>query len=187
MAKTKQMEPVTSIINPNPPPVQEPLVPKTIPILEELKKAYEDYPHVYLELSLVDVDFDGTRINVNEDVDFRIQAINRGPLDMNELSLKVTGLNGTLVKEPSAIAPWTTEFEIDGEFFGNALGHNGNNPAVSPGGKYKFRPTSASSLVRDLVRIEVIGWNSDSSHLENGHTRADPDANVVYRAEVVDD
>jgi hypothetical protein len=24
------------------------------------------------------------------------------------------------------------------------------------------------------VKVEVTGWNSDGSHLENAHTRADP-------------
>jgi hypothetical protein len=189
MGNTKQRT-ATPTINPNPgtinpnPPVIAPQPQTTIPILEELEQAYEDYPHVYLELSLVDVDFPGGVIDEGDDVGFRIQAINRGPLDMNELGLLVTGLNGTEVKSNGAAAQWADSFEVSGSYFGNVLGHNGNNPVVSGGNKFHFRPGSAAGGVKDLVRVEVLSWNSDGSHLENAHTRADPEANVVYRADV---
>ncbi len=156
----------------------------TIKILEELEKAYEDYPHVYLELDLVDVSFPGSVINTDEVVSYRIQAINRGPLDMNEVGLRVTGLNGTEVKSNGAAAQWSNSIEISGAWFGNVPGHNGNSPVVSGGSPFQFRPTVASATARDLVRIEVTGWDSDGSHLEIAHTRADPEANVVYQAAV---
>jgi hypothetical protein len=66
--------------------------------------------------------------------------------------LRVTGLNGTQVRACGAAAPWGASFDIPGEYFGNVVGHNDDNPVISQGSKYQFKPTSASTVVRDLLR-----------------------------------
>jgi len=157
----------------------------TIKILEDLQKAYEDYPHVYLELEIIEVDVPGNVLDTQEVATYRIRATNRGPVSMNNVGLRVTGLNGTQVKANGAAAPWGSSFDIPGEYFGNIPGHNGGNPVVSQGSKYSFKPTSASTVARDLFRVEVTGWEADSTrHLDTGHTRADPEAKVIYSSAV---
>ena len=153
-------------------------------ILSDLAAAYVAYPHEYLTLEIVEVDPPGSAVNTNEDVLFRIQVANTGPLDVNDLQILVEGLNGTLVKNNNAIAPWTGSLTTSVGQFDDVPGHSGNNPKVSTGGKLHFKPVITTSAVTDLVRVSVAGWNTDSSHIENGHTRADADANAVYSSTV---
>jgi hypothetical protein len=152
----------------------------TIQVLEDLQKAYEDYPHVYLQLAIIDVTWPGDALNDEDDARFGIQATNSGPVNMVAVSLRVTGLNGTLVKSNGAAATWGPSFDLSGTYFGDVVGHG--PPVVKTG--FHFKPTSPSTVVRDLVRVEVIGWEADDQHFHSGHTRADPEAKAIYRSAV---
>jgi hypothetical protein len=156
----------------------------TIKVLEDLMQAYQDYPHVYLELTFVEVEAPGNVANNGDDLTFRIRAINRGPVNMKKLGLRVTGLNGTQVKSNGAAAPWSPSFELSGDYFGDVPAHNADSPVMSPGSKLHFKPTSSSTVARDLMRVEVTGWDGDDSHLLVAHTRADPEAKAIYSAVV---
>jgi hypothetical protein len=161
-----------------------------IQILEDLLEAFEDYPHEYLMISIeVDPnDIPGSIINVGDVVPFRLRIRNDGPLDMNELNLTVSGVNGTEVLSNGSRAQWGDEFDISGEWNGDFLGHMSESiwRPNDTGGKFKFRPTRQFGENRaDLVKVEVKDWRSDWSHYERAHTRADPAANDTYRSTVV--
>jgi hypothetical protein len=156
-----------------------------IQILEDLTKAMEDYPHVYLTLEFVEVDIPGTKINKNDDVQFRIQIKNAGPLDVNQLSLLVEGLNGTQVKSNGAAAVFGSSFTLNGSFIGNIAAHSADNaPVVTGGNKFHFKPTNVSSSIEDLVRVSVAGWDTTLNHQETAHTRADPAAEATFSSVV---
>ena len=51
-----------------------------------------------MTVEIVEVEPPGGLIHEDEEVPFRIQVANDGPLDANQVSLLVEGLNGTKVK-----------------------------------------------------------------------------------------
>jgi len=153
-------------------------------ILTDLADEFETYPRDFLDVQIIQVDPPGVVINPLETVLFRIQVANSGPLDANQLSLLVEGLNGTLVRSNGVNSPWLSSFTISGAFFGDVLAHSATTPKVSPGDKFAFQPSTSSSTVRDLVRVSVAGWETDLVHMTSGHTRADTEAKDVYASTV---
>lgn len=156
-------------------------------LLDDLAAEFEAYPHNYLDVRIVQVDPPGSIINEDEEVAFRIEVSNSGPLDVNDLSLLVEGMNGTEVQSNGSNTAWLPSFTISGEFFGDVLGHSADEgPVVSPGSTFHFRQSRDFSTPTDLVRVSVAGWRTTFDHFSAGHTPADPLAKDVYRAEVAE-
>jgi hypothetical protein len=155
-------------------------------LLDDIADAVVAYPHDYLEIEIVEVDWPGNVINAGEDVTFRFQVSNSGPLDVNELTLLVEGLNGTEVKANGAAAQWVDSVTTSPSYFGNVPAHsaNGAGPVVSPGNKWHFKPTRSSSQVKDLVRVSVAGWETSLNHITSGHSREDALAQDTYSSTV---
>ncbi|MGY4642294.1 hypothetical protein [Cellulomonas sp. URHB0016] len=153
-------------------------------VLSDLTDAVEAYPHEYLTLDIVQVDPPGVAVNAGDDVLFRIQVANSGPLDADELSLLVEGLNGTEVKSNGAAAQWGDSFEISGTWFGTVPAHSADSPVVSGGNKFHFKPSTSSTSVRDLVRVSVLAWETDFGHITSSHSRADTEAEDTYSSTV---
>ena len=156
-------------------------------ILDDISTAVATYPREYLIVEIVEVEPTDGVIREDADVPFRIQVANDGPLDANQVSLLVEGLNGTKVKSNGAAAQYGDSFTISGAYFGNVPAHsNGPNdpgPVVSTGNPFKFKQ-GADAAARDLVKVSVKGWSSSFDHMFNNHTQADPEANDVYNAQV---
>jgi hypothetical protein len=156
-------------------------------VLDDISAAVTTYPREYLVVEIVQVDPPGDVINEDEEVSFRIQVANNGPLDANQISLLVEGLNGTLVKSNGPNAAFGDEFTISGAFFGNVPAHSNGpgdpGPVVTTGNPFKFKQ-GADAPAKDLVRVSVKGWSSGFDHIFNNHTQADPEANDVYNAQV---
>ncbi|GEK21749.1 hypothetical protein [Cellulomonas xylanilytica] len=153
-------------------------------ILTDLAEAFETYPRDFLDVQIVQVDPPGAVINAGEEVLFRIQVANSGPLDANQLSLLVEGLNGTLVRSNGVNPQFQSSFTISGAFFGDVPAHSATTPRVSAGDKFAFRPSTSSTSPRDLVRVSVAGYDSNLDHMTIGHSRADAEANDVYTSTV---
>lgn len=152
-------------------------------ILSDIADAVVAYPHEYLTLEIIDVSpAAGTAVNVNEQVTFRIQVANSGPLDAKNLSILVEGLHGTEVKSGSAGAQWGDSFTWDVDTYVPA--HSAQTPVVVGGSVMSFRPTQAFSTARSLVRVSVAGWDTDFEHIGFAHSRADAEAKGTYSAEV---
>ena len=56
-------------------------------VLDDISAAVTTYPSDYLVVEIVEVDPPGDVINEDEEVSFRIQVANDGPLDANQVSL----------------------------------------------------------------------------------------------------
>jgi hypothetical protein len=156
-------------------------------LLDDISNAVKTYPREYLIVEIVQVEPPGGLIHEDEDVPFRIQVANDGPLDANQVSLLVEGLNGTKVKSNGAAAQYGDSFTISGSYFGDVPAHsNGPNdpgPVVSKGNPFMFKQGS-DAPARDLVRVSVKGWSSSFDHMFNNHTQADTEAQDVYNAQV---
>ncbi len=156
-------------------------------LLDDLTDAVITYPREYLVVEIVQVEPPGGLVHEDEDVPFRIQVANDGPLDANQVSLLVEGRNGTQVKSNGAGSQYGGSFTISGAFFGNVPAHsNGPNdpgPVVTTGDPFFFKQGS-DAPARDLVRVSVAGWSSNFDHMFNNHTVPDPEAKDVYNAQV---
>ena len=155
-------------------------------LLDEIANAVEAYPHEYLEIEIVEVDWPGNVIDAAEDVTFRFQVSNTGPLDVNDLTLLVEGLNDTEVKANGAAAQWVDSVTTSVSYFGNVPAHSadGAGPVLSPGNKWHFRATRSFSQVKDLVKVSVAGWETSLTHITSGHSRGDVLAQDTYSSTV---
>ena len=151
-------------------------------LLDDLHDEVNNYAHNYLELSIVQVDPPGDFINEDEDVAFRIQVSNPGPLDVNNLSLLVTGLNGTDVKSNGTNSAYVDSFTISGAFFGNVPAHE---TVVSPGPKFHFKTSRDSAAEVALVQVSVANWATTFDHIL-ASTPPDPEANGIYGSTVLE-
>jgi len=145
-------------------------------LLDDFADEIDTYPRTYLDVQIVQVDPSGSNTDINEDeeVSFRIQVSNSGPLDANQVSLLVEGLNGTEVQSNGTNSPWVDKFTISGAFFGNVLGHSSDEgPKVTPGEKFHFRNSRDFPTSTALVRASVAGWQTSFDHFSAGHTTDD--------------
>ncbi|WP_380164333.1 hypothetical protein [Jannaschia sp. R86511] len=155
-------------------------------ILSDLKDEVESYPHEFLDIEIVEVaPATGSAINKDEPVTFKFQVTNRGALDVENVSFLIEGLNGTQVKEGNgAGAAWGTEYTTTPGYFPRLPAHQPNDPVLSNGSPYTFRPRSTSTAAQDLVRVSVAGWDTDLDHILMSHSRADDQAGATHQAVV---
>jgi hypothetical protein len=152
-------------------------------LLSDLVKAVEAYPHEYLTIEIVDIDpAVGDTINEDEDVSFDIQISNSGPLDVQRLELKVEGLNGTQVKQSGAAAQFVPFFTTTPGYLPDVRAHSANEPPVVYINAH-FTRSAPTSGAKDLVRVSVFNWTSNSEHIF-AHGKADPLAEAIFTSAV---
>ena len=154
-------------------------------IITDLVQAIETYPQESLVLQIIAVDPPGDAINTDEDVRFRIQAANSGPLDINDLTVLVEGLNGTEVKNNGAAAVFASSFTTVVGQFPRVPAHQGNAPVQNTGSDFHFEaPNNPKPEGTQLVRVSVAGWQTNLDHAFTNHSQADPTASVTYSSVV---
>lgn len=155
-------------------------------ILTDLTNEVQNYPQEYLDIEIVEVTpAVGNKVNKDEEVQFRFRVTNRGPLHVENASFLIEGLGDTQIKEGNgAGAAWGTSYTTPPGSFPRVPAHQPNNPVVSNGSRYTFRPTSTSTSPTDLVRVSVAGWDTDLGHIMTSHSREDAAAQGTYRAKV---
>lgn len=153
-------------------------------LLEQISDELTVYPSTYLTIEIIDVDWPGVEINDEEEVEFRFQVSNSGPLIVRNPSFKVEGLNGTLVRGNGAAAAYLSSFDTTAGFFPDVPAHQPNNPVTWTSGPFRFKPTRSSSISRELVRVSMGEWDSDWDHPMVSHTRPDANANASYSSAV---
>ena len=152
-------------------------------LLDDLTGAIEDYPHDYLEIEIVDVDWPGNVIDAHEAVAFRVRVTNSGPLHVDSLRLLVEGLNGTEIKPSGAAATYSPAYTTTAGFFPRVPAHSPNSPVELPGGDFYFKPNRGFTNITDLLQVSVADFTTNFDHLW-AHTDADPAAKDVYASTV---
>jgi hypothetical protein len=148
---------------------------------DDMTTAIETYPNGHLEIQIVDVEVPGDVLNVSEEARFRVQATNHGPLHIENLRVKVRGLNGAVVKHGGAAATYGTEFVSD--VFERVPAHGG--VASSPGSTYVVKAPGRAQAVRTLVRAELYDWDADLDHILLHHASAVPGVKGEFESRVV--
>ncbi len=154
-------------------------------LLSEITTEIENYPHEYLNIEIFDVEWPDDVINVGEQVTFRVRVSNSGPLHVDNLELLVEGLDERAeARSNNAPAQWGPSFTTNAGWFPRVPAHSAGGPVEMTGGDFSFRALAPAARPKDLIKVSVFGWSSSFDHFFGGHTRADADADVVYRSTV---
>jgi hypothetical protein len=134
--------------------------------------AMHDYPEQYVTLEIVEVDFPNDALNTSEEGSFRVRLTNNGLLDMTDVSLKVRGLAGTLVKTGGA-ADFDYRQELTIDMDSDTI-VGGGGVSLTQGSKLRFKaPASAKPAGTQLFKATISSWNGTLVRLLNGHSHAE--------------
>jgi hypothetical protein len=152
-----------------------------MPVLEELATELEEYPATYIDLEFVDVDIPGSVLNTNEEVQFKLEVHNRGPLTLTNVRLRIRGKNGAKVKGNGAIAQFASETVTN--TIDRIQGHNGNSLQTTEA-LFLKAPAGTKPAGTDLVEAFVEEYDADVDHLLVSHTRPSETANGTFESQV---
>lgn len=148
---------------------------------QELVTAVETYPETFLQIEIIDVDFPGAALNTSETGTFAVQVTNTGALHVTNLTVKVQGVNGTLVKNSGAIAPFESEFISAA--FDQVDAHGG--VTRHPGSAYSFRAPARAQASKNLIKVTLQDWDSDPDHIFIGHSDPLESVKATFASEVI--
>lgn len=151
-------------------------------LLQDLTTEITNYPHTYLTIEIIEVEPDGNNINAGEEGTFNLQVANSGPLDVRNLQLVVTGLNGTQVKGPGAAAQFADTALSN--IFDLVPAHQGSNPVQMVGRMHFLAPKKQKEFT-ELIQASVGDWDTDLYHQLLEHSDPDPSASTTYSDEVL--
>ena len=153
-----------------PDPLPLPLVPGAAEaFFNDFRAAMHDYPEQFVELEIVEVDFPGDVLNIRELGSFKVQLTNNGLLDMTDVTLKVQGLAGTLVKTGGAADFDYREELTIGMDSETIVGQGG--VSLTQGSKLQFKaPAGTKPAGTQLFKATIAGWNGSLARLLNSHS-----------------
>jgi hypothetical protein len=152
-----------------------------MPFLDDFVGAVGSYPGDYVELEIVEVAVPNGALNENESGTFRVRVTNNGPLNMEDVTVRVKGLNGVTVANNGAAAPYVDEFVT--QPLATIYGHGPS--VVTSGGVLKFMAPANAQASADILKATLEGWNGDMAHILLGHSDPRPNGpKGTYAAEV---
>jgi hypothetical protein len=148
-------------------------------VLDDIEDAVADYLSRYVDVSFVDVEPDaGDSVNTDEEVDFKLQIFNRGPLTMKDVTLRVLAKSGAKVKGAGAADVF------DGEAFANPIVTVGGHENKTTETLHLKAPPGIKPAGTELVEAYVDEWNALWTYTLNQSSGASADPVGVYEAEV---
>lgn len=135
-------------------------------LIDDMATAIENYPQTDVTISITDVAIQsgaGPSINVNEVWKFKAEVENNGHMDMTNVSLHVSGVNGVLVSTNPA-GPFEATITT-----GN-LSISGGGSSAKTAYLY-FKPTAVKPAGTNLVTAHIADWLANFDHFFNNHTR----------------
>lgn len=148
-------------------------------ILDDIADAVEDYLSTYVDVSFVEVSPDsGTSINTNEEVDFKLQIFNRGPLTMKDVTLRIVGKSGATVKGAGAAEVFRSEA------FARVIPTVGGHDNKTTENLHLKAPAGTKPAGTDLVEAYVDEWDALWTYTLNKSSGASVEALGVYEAQV---
>lgn len=124
-------------------------------ILQELDDELKAYPETNVQLEIVEVDFSsGDALNKSETAFFRVRVTNIGLVNMTNVSLRITGLNGATVANNGAAAPFVSEFVT--QEIATIPADGGSELTI--GSKLKFKAPNKAQASQNLVTATLEDW-----------------------------
>ena len=153
-----------------------------MPFFDDYTNAIESYPESYVQLEIVNITVPGSALNQGETGSFDVKVTNSGPLRMNDLTVRIRGLNGTLVADAGAAAPYVSEFVTSAGQFPQVPAHNSDG--VTNIGGFRFKAPASAQPPQDLVEVTFEDWKPDFEHIHLSHTRAADAVKAVHNDRV---
>jgi len=147
----------------------------------EMVTAVETYPESFVQIEIIDVDFPGDALNVSEIGTFTVTVTNTGALNLDNVTVRVKGLNGVLVKDSGAAAPFVSEFVT--QAFDRIGAHGGTQ--TLPGSKLSFKAGASAQSLKDLIEVSLEGWDGDPDHIFIAHSDPVESVKATFAAKVV--
>ncbi|HZF81777.1 MAG TPA: hypothetical protein VEZ89_18515 [Rubrivivax sp.] len=148
---------------------------------DDMTTALQAYPVTDVELDIIDVVTPGNVLNVNEVASFRVQVTNRGPLNLNNVTVRVKGQGGATVANNGVGSPFVTEFVT--QVLPMINGHGGSQLTV--GSPLKFKAPAGAQTSRTLVKATLEAWDADLNHILLSHSDPLDTPSGLYAAAVV--
>ena len=155
---------------------------------DDYTTAMEQYVDTYVQLEIINVTYDGDKLNVREQGQFDVRITNTGPLNMLNVSLAFTGLNETLVKGGGALQKFSESWVFEG--FIDRIGCHGNGSSIVVGSNANgadvpqnlyFRAPRDPLPRTGLVEVSIADWLADFEHIHASHSRAGASAILELR------
>lgn len=135
---------------------------------DDMNDALEIYPVDNVTIEIIDVTFTGNALNVNEEGMFRVRINNNGPLELTDVSLKISGQNGAKVKGSAPQLVFASEFVVGGVQVATIAGHGGS--VVTTGSKFHFKAPAGAQDSKTLIKATLEAWNANLNHILNGES-----------------
>jgi hypothetical protein len=148
---------------------------------DDMTAALEDYPKTDVELEIVDVVFTGDALNTDEQATFKIKVTNRGPLHLDNVTVRVKGLNGALVKNANALAVFESEF-VSASSIDRVNAHGGSETMP---GTFRLKAPGTAQPPQTLVEATLEGWDANLDHILLAHSDPTDDPKATFAARVV--
>ncbi len=149
---------------------------------KDMVDAVETYAASFVDIEIIDVEFPDDALNVSEIGTFTVQVTNRGALNLDNVTVKVTGVNDALVKNQSALAQFVPEFIT--QEFDRITGHGGSQ--TLPSSKLSFKAPDHPQSSKDLIEVTLEGWNANLDHILLGHSDPVETVKGTFASKVVD-
>jgi hypothetical protein len=149
---------------------------------DDMAAALDSYPAAAVAIEIYDVQITGDAVNTDETGTFRVRVTNNGDINMNDLGIRITGLNGVQVRNHGAASPLEPEFVAT---FGFESVPCRGGVAETPGSKYGFKAPGSPLPLKNLVRASLGQWHANLDRILNGSRDLTNAPKAVYAAEVV--
>ncbi len=147
-------------------------------VIDDLTAAVEAYPKSNVQIQIEDVQFPGEVLNVDEEGTFKVRVTNNGPLNLTDVTVKIKGLNGALVRVGPPLIGYTEESQAN---IHDVAGDGGS--VLSPEFFFKA-PDKPSETSEDLFKATLHDWNANLNRILNDHTDPVGAVKDVYTHEV---
>ena len=128
--------------------------------------AIETYADDNVEIAIANVQYPGAVLNPHESGTFDVQITNNGPVTVRDLTLHVSGENGTLVRHTGTGTTLVTAITTKvGDI--PDIRHHETKTVVGLGFQV---PSSQPDL--ELLEATVEDWYPDFEHIYTSHTKA---------------
>jgi hypothetical protein len=144
----------------------------------------EHYPAGNVKLEIVDVEIPGTALNEGERGFFRVRVTNNGSLDLTNVTLRIHGQNGTLVKSIGATSPLVEDF-ISPVLATVSSGSSEVSPGTTGGFKFEFQAPGEAQGSSTLIKATLENWDASLDHILKDRSNGGPTPRAVFAAEVV--
>lgn len=151
--------------------------------------AIESYPDDNVDIKiLIDAsDIPGTVLNQHEIATFNAELTNNGPVTMQQVQLRITGLNGTGVRfTDDTNGSFVTEIVTDIGAVDDVQHHQTMQirPAANGDKPLQFKAPGPMTSA-DLVEVSLADWKANMDHINDVHSKGTTNVHDIYKDDVV--